>query len=281
MMYKTMVSLLLVGVVGIVLLFTRIPQCPSPRDLYSHGASQVDANCATDDGFDRERIVFVHLPKTGGTSFRYWLQNHFQKGDRSWQYKSLRAPKGWSRDEHNMARFASGHANQRSMLQGARVNATVVTILRNPTSRMVSFYKHHARKGTFDKYNFTSFYEFVAGYDQWKSLYTFNARLYYGDSLQEAQAFLENRVSLLGIYDRLPETLWLARELLPWLDGVPFPYENKGSSKYYTAEISPKTLRLLTSLFKEEYQLYAAAEKSFNQRLLCVASKIDSNRETS
>ncbi len=188
--------------------WAQIPQCPI--GLNHHSDSQIDSNCATDDGFDRERIVFVHLPKTGGTSFRYWLQDHFEKGDRSWQYKSLRVPKGWG---PGMNTIWPG-------LQQAM-----------PTKGLCFKVQGQCNSGHYHQEPHLSFYK------QWKSLSTFNARLYYGDSLQEAQAFLENRVSLLGIYDCLSETLWLARDLLPWLGEVPFPNENKGS-RHYTKEIS-------------------------------------------
>ncbi len=96
--------------------------------------------------------------------------------------------------------------------------------------------------------------------------------LYAEGSLEEAQEFLEKRVSLVGIYERMPETLWLTRELLPWLKEVPFPYENKGSYNSSLEEvISTRTLRQLHFHFPEEYQLYALAQKIFNERLQCLA----------
>ncbi len=160
------------------------------------------------------------------------------------------------------------------MLQGARVNATVITVLREPTSRLVSYYYHALRhkKGSVAK--FASFEQYVDSFgdevnvnDQQKS----EARKY-GDSLEQAQAFLEKRVSLVGIYERMPETLWLARELLPWLKDVPFPYRNKGNYNYSLEMISARTKKLLHLHFQEDYQLYAVALKIFNEQLRCVAA---------
>ncbi len=253
--------------------------------LHECSNSPAKFTCPKDDGFDRERIVFVHMPKTGGTSFRSWLQIHFSPANRSWLYHTKPA-KGWFTNNHLVASFESGHAGAGLMLQGARVNATVVTVLRNPTSRLLSYYHyaHHLKHHNIHK--FASFEQFVDSLDvddensdemekmknKTETRRLRPARFLYGDSLEEAQAFLEKRVSLVGIYERMPETLWLARELLPWLKEVPFPYKNKGNYNSSLEEkVSTRTLKHLHFLFQEEYQLYAAAAEIFNRQLRCVA----------
>ncbi len=165
------------------------------------------------------------------------------------------------------------------MLPGARVNATVVTVLRNPTSRVVSYYyhAHHLKKRNVHK--FTSFEKFVEGFGDEKDRKKIEATMgilpvtAYGEgSLEQAQSFLEKRVSLVGIYERMPETLWLARDLLPWLREVPFPYRNKGSYNYSLEMISERTLKQLHFHFQEEYQLYAVAQNIFNKQLQCATA---------
>ncbi len=253
-------------------------QIPQPHqrlhDDECSNYSQAKFTCPKDDGFDRERIVFVHVPKTGGSSFRTWLQTHFSPANRSWFYHHAKPPKDWFQGSnyHLEASFESAHAPARSMLQGARVNATVITVLRNPTSRLVSSYFHACYKNT-KAIKFASFEQYVESFGDGMSDKEKSEARKYGDSLEQAQAFLEKRVSLVGIYERMPETLWLARELLPWLKDVPFPNRNKGNYNNYSLEmISARSLKQLHLHFQEEYQLYAVAEKIFNQQLQCVSA---------
>ncbi len=238
--------------------------------------SHAKFTCPKDDGFDRERIVFVHLPKAGGTSFRTWLQVHFQPANRSWFYHHrLKPPTGWFTDNHLVASFESGHEPALSMLGGARVNATVVTILRDPTSRLLSYYYYSHQTKKNDAYKFASFEQFVDSLDEdGNKGMKLGVYLYGRGSLKQAQEFLEKRVSLVGIYERMPETLWLARELLPWLKEVPFPNRNKGNYSYSLEMIPARTLKKLHFHYQKEYQLYAAAQKIFNEQLQCVAGEL-------
>ncbi len=265
-----MYKLLVVVVVLVVYLCLMYEKGHTKR--LSYVEVSLDAlNCPKEDRFDRERIVFVHIPKTGGTSMRSWLQHHFKMEDRSWHYSIEDKLKRWTIDEHNVGKFASGHAPANSMLQGARANASVVTVLRNPTSRIMSLFVHLLWQKRLEKYNITTFDQFVANYKQWDPDWNIRVRSFYGSSLEEAIRFFKDRVSLIGIYERLHETIWLARELFPWLSELPFPYVNKGD--YEFPDIAPDTMTLMASLLNEEYQLYVAAENIFNQRLLCRLNK--------
>ncbi len=259
--------------------------------LHECSNSPAKLTCPKDDGFDRDRIVFAHMPKTGGTSFRSWLQTHFNPANRSWHYITPPAP-DWFTNNHLVASFESGHMFARRMLQGVRVNATVVTILRNPTSRMLSYYHYARHVQQRNVHKFASFAQFVDSLDVGDEFNNNNnkkkktatiklrpARALYGDSLEQAQAFLEKRVSLVGIYERMPETLWLARELLPWLKDVPFPYENKGHYNYSLEMIPARTLRQLHFQLQDEYQLYATATEIFNRQLQCAAGEMGSEHK--
>lgn len=112
--------------------------CVAPRSAIVQAASDPNPS----KKHTPEKIIYIHIPKTAGTSVHYHLTENFEQGEIS-QHRhndilttpalSLMRPK-----------LFSGHYDWRitEILPGA--NPTVFTVLREPTARLVSLYRYLA-----------------------------------------------------------------------------------------------------------------------------------------
>lgn len=142
-------------------------------DLFeNHPQSDVLKQPSRPDDSQKEPYIFVHIPKTAGTSFRYGADKYFGSecickdyGPRSAetspqvmqlynnnidqaQFKKLFLNKNY--------RFLTGHVNAIRYISIFGINRAIV-FLRNPLQRIISEYKHFVRH--FDhKESFEAFY---------------------------------------------------------------------------------------------------------------------------
>ncbi|HEX4112502.1 MAG TPA: sulfotransferase domain-containing protein [Stellaceae bacterium] len=91
-----------------------------------------------DADLEQPRIVFLHIMKTGGTTFHEILANHFDA--------PLICPErlgnlgAWTLDDLARFRLFSGHFDYQSCLAIPGRNKKIVTLLREPKARLLSYY---------------------------------------------------------------------------------------------------------------------------------------------
>ncbi len=213
-------------------------------------------------------LVFVHIPKSAGTSMRNWLKRFFAPDDRSWFYpEGPTAGEAWL-VESNQGKFAVGHAKAQRMLQGPRHNATVITVIRDPITRLQSFYYEQSRNNRLvGRSKDLSFTEWV----QQKNQTAGHQYLFFGSTLEEAIEFIRHRVAVVGIFENMEETLWMVSQTLPYLQaGQAFPHHNVHQKKAdYEAELIAN-LPLVMEKVQRDLIFYREAQKVFASQLQCI-----------
>ena len=92
-----------------------------------------------------KKLVFIHIPKTAGTSLRLLLESNYTEAERAAIYshqdldenltKALADPK---------IKCIYGHFPLRPVIIAS--DATVVTLLREPIARSISHYNHYSKR---------------------------------------------------------------------------------------------------------------------------------------
>lgn len=92
-----------------------------------------------------EKIIFLHIPKTAGTSFRQIVKKEFPRGQCLFIY--THTPEFFSsiKDDLPAAKAIYGHVSF-GIHNILGIRGRYVTFLRDPVRRVLSFYNHQARK---------------------------------------------------------------------------------------------------------------------------------------
>lgn len=93
-----------------------------------------------------ERVIFLHIPKTGGSSLRHIVSQHYLPEDCLLLYYPIPYDEAALAEIHRqlpMAKVVYGHVGF-GIHEFLGIEGKYVTFLRHPIARMISFYKHNA-----------------------------------------------------------------------------------------------------------------------------------------
>ncbi len=112
-----------------------------------------------------KRVLFVHIPKTGGTTIEKYLSSHGQL--------SL---KSTSREEHMGCRLQHLHAEPlKQICDPQQINWSFM-VIRHPVARILSEYRYRMRKGHWlrDRVSFSTWLSYSFGRYRFDSYYRDN-----------------------------------------------------------------------------------------------------------
>jgi hypothetical protein len=219
-------------------------------------------------------LVFVHLRKTAGTTVSWVMWRQFRRGEAiNINASSVEAANQiWNsmpQEQRSGVRCIRGHLPFESGLFAPR-RTIFFTILRDPVERVVSEYffnwnnpgeKLHRiliqERMSLDRFVRTSVSDEVHN-AQTRLLAGAETGLSAKELLQRATSSIGEQMAVVGITNRLDETLLLCREVLGWR--YPFYREvNVNRRRPSTKAIAPSTLAAIERANSLDRQLYRFA----------------------
>jgi len=212
-------------------------------------------------------VLFVHIPKTAGTTFTEIAHRQYPVGTATWFHDEAPSPRFDALNEREKAglRFIGGH-----MFFGLHEvlprPCTYISFIRSPAARHVSLYHYlrreppvtdrrkAAREMTLPEYSNS---EWPIWNDAVRRISGVGHKMETctEDTLQQAKANLVRWFSVLGITERFDQSLVLMRKRLGW--GFPFYRPlNVSSSRPSRQELSDEVTNIVTERDALDIQLY-------------------------
>jgi hypothetical protein len=234
----------------------------------------------------RPRIIFVHIPKTAGTSLQLLLNKHIPNHGAPYlggfdEY----AEKEKDRD------FLSGHFTY-EMAFRRFPDAFFITFLRDPVARVVSQYRSLKNPASFSEdwravasAEIVEDMEFI--WDATFEEFVFSERPHVVDHIRNLQtAFLCDpdtqgpdrlasarwnleRIQFVGLQESYDRSVRLLKRRLPlpWLALRRWKIDRANESISYDVEMSPRVSARLQALLDQDIALYAYARDLFERRI--------------
>lgn len=241
----------------------------------------------------RDPVLFVHIPKTAGTSLRSLLQTRF---DRS---VILDINDNWQDWEQRLARvnaseLVTGHVGY-GISNAFERRPRIVTFLRDPIDRAVSTY-YFLRQRSDDSYaRYTesserarasslargcSLLEFITSESKTAAAHLGNVQTWYLSSqgirrgryrdvcvedVEIAQRNLE-RCTSFGLVERSDESVNMISRSLGWAPFASLPHANQTQNRLAVSNLDQATKDALHEFTKLDRQLYCFARQLFEER---------------
>lgn len=217
----------------------------------------------------KNKTIFLHIPKAGGTSFFELLRRHYgtesvfhiltEKGKNNVEQFEQLTP-----DQKAKIHFISGHVSY-GFHQQLKIPPDYITILRNPVDRVLSNYyyiRSNKNHRLHDKVNNLTFEEYLSSGEN-PQLDNGMTRLISGEHppigqcdekmLEKAKKNLKNDFAIVGILERQKESMLLFKEYFQWNFFPVFEVKNAGK---YDQRIDKRTLRLVNEMNALDVELY-------------------------
>lgn len=170
----------------------------------------------------QRKIIFFHLPKTGGTALREILLAPFLRDEVQLIYHRENFQAELRDFVRNRKLIAAGHMGWELDLAQVLQDVTKITCLRNPVSNVISHHLHfrHSNDPAHKEYSSLSFPEFLQTpfANNWQC-----QRLggrFYDSQMDEQKCFAEawenvsSRFDAVGVTERMDDTLLVLRQVL-------------------------------------------------------------------
>jgi len=235
-----------------------------------------------------EVVVFLHIPKTAGTTLRYIIQHQHQYkpqeicelyglGAKTYSER-LNKLKELSTVGKKGVRVINSHLGF-GLHEYLASPYTYITFLRNPVDRVISFY-YYLQRTQKEKFQNISLQDYACnnwtaknGMTRYLSgsllkhkLTTSGTNLDYlecsSKMLDAAKENLKDHVKVTGITERFDESLVLLNKLLGWKI-PPYNRGNVSKNRPVTRDISKEAIRSIEKLNEFDLQLYDYAKEVF------------------
>lgn len=207
---------------------------------------------------DKTVSIFLHIPKTGGSTLNTLLSSITENYYRANSYSQCRSIlKEFSRVSDKKNIIISGHMTYGIHQYFKHMDCSYISLFRDPLERLASHYRYDVIMGVIDK-NKTSLADFINMRDN--NVYQ---KILGRGSYEKAKDFLVNDIALFGLQEKYSEYLFLLGRFYR-LDNV--EVLNKNISKSYEIEILDRDMDYAAEILREECEFYDFAKDVYSQR---------------
>ncbi|MEL6222379.1 MAG: hypothetical protein AAFQ57_00940 [Cyanobacteria bacterium J06626_14] len=255
-----------------------------------------------------ERLYFLHIQKTAGTTFYFTLDEKFDPEQicpaRFWrQFLRLAREDGKRLRQYRLFR---GHFGC-SIPQFFKRPTACVTVLRDPIKRSISHFQHIAREPKDRRHKLVKAHDmdlaafaehpetrlailnlqtrsiaFDLGFKELKKIRRFAAQGVIGTlqperSDDELLAIAKQRLDnfpFVGIVERFQDSLFLLSYVFGWYPIRQTRQLNKAPDRKASPALSPEVMETLTNLNQLDIQLYHHAKEQFDHRYTCMVTDL-------
>ncbi|PIG90647.1 sulfotransferase family 2 domain-containing protein [Gloeocapsopsis sp. IPPAS B-1203] len=226
-------------------------------------------------------VIYVHIPKTAGTTLRHIVQSQFYPHNifefynlRQQERKGLSKFEQLSEFQKNNISFVSGHIGfgLHSLLTRP---CTYITILREPVERVVSHYFYLQNRNAVSKE--TTLEEFVQTYKRAQNSMTSflsglefkiqaeqniesNLEDFSEKSLNLAKDNIEKHFKVVGLVERFDETCLLLKKDLGWNIPIACLKKNVSNNRPKAKDLPRETVKLIEEFNQFDILLYQYAK---------------------
>lgn len=237
-------------------------------------------------------IIFLHIPRTGGTTLRHCLEKQYARGEilRVNTARELECLQALPAAKKNHLRFLSGHIGFAFDTVLPR-SFHYITLLRDPVSRVASAYQFIRATPTHTHYHIVTAHnlslgDFIRGRISVINIDNGMTRLLSGAPndahdvefgqcttamLEAAKKNLRERIAVLGLTEQFDASLVLMRRRFGWNSLL---YTTVNATKGTRIALEPAEIALIEKHNALDRELYTFATKLFRRQLLLALPSI-------
>eukprot|EP00966_Prymnesium_polylepis_P076506 1773576-Prymnesium_polylepis.1 len=237
-----------------------------------------------------DHLLILHMPKTGGTSFRNILQEAARRGHTVQAHYEADIPNFRDFDADAPAQIIMGHAVNFHMLQPTAPGRTLryTTMLRSPLSWVLSLYFHfhqtrdesiNTKLLTWVQGLFTTCPGLMRGTNATRcgQPHLLSTQLYgwysggapaVPDKCASFASFFSHPSRLLLVFERYEESIWLLYQLLGWDSPTDeLAHLNSAPKGIYEQSVTLDTVNSIAAIIDQSClsDIYAAARQRFDR----------------
>lgn len=225
-----------------------------------------------------KNLIFLHLPKNGGTTFHLILDRYYSNAETFWVTHNENNV--WTLDEfiqlpeeeRAKIHLLKGHFwfGLHEYLHG---DSDYITFLRKPVERTLSFYNYISRTPQNRLYNevknrslfdfITQVNDFDIANGQVRNISAINGTE--DEMLEAALENIEKHFSFVGLQEKFDESLVVLASLYNW-SRIYYKKQNVSENGISASELDDKTIEAIKERNNGDIRLYEIMEKKFNEK---------------
>jgi glycosyltransferase involved in cell wall biosynthesis len=263
--------------------FTWKRTAESTKDAYRAVVDSVPRNGKV---HPKEKLLFLHIPKTGGTTLSFVLSDYLEERLTFNVREAASGGPKYSRHNGTKQEFMDLSEEERAnfyfvlghfpfgLHQYVPGSCRYITLLRDPIERILSQYQQYLRgiqkAGCEESMSLEEFFK-----EKPANLKNFQTRLLCGwdfkrwsdqDNLQRAKQNLLAHFAVVGVTERFDETLIVLAKLFGWpVKG--YVRRNVSKSRLGVDDVCPELMRRMIDSNQLDYQLHAFANELLDTKL--------------
>lgn len=214
--------------------------------------------------------IFMHIPKTGGTTLNAIFRNQYDKNqfyDHLFPVDNMRKKyTELNQEAKNNIKAVSGHYSY-GIHEFFSKPFTYFTMLRNPVDRVISQYFFLKSTPTiYPEVKDMTFTEFINWAPTAKNGQTKQVSgLFENPSVEKAKENLRT-FKVVGITERFDETLFFMKKAFGWSD-IKYTNLNITKKRPLKSEVSQKVISLIEEHNQLDFELYRYAQELFEKQI--------------